>query len=490
MSPPPADPLRAVARCAGERPAWLVGGAVRDRLLGREAGPIADYDVIVDGDPGPLARAAGREAGGHAFALSEAFGAWRVVARDRRWQLDLLGLGGATLEQDLARRDLTVNAIAQPLGAGAGAGAGELVDPFGGVGDVRARRLRMVSATAFAADPLRVMRLARLAAELGFAAEPATVSRAGASAGDLAGVAPERVFAELRALLVGDGALAGLETLDVLGATDVVLPELAALRGVGQSRYHHRDVLGHTREVLAETIALVKDPGRLALDDDTRARLSASLRQPLANDLDRGQALRFAALLHDIAKPQTRAVSDEGRVTFMEHDVRGAALAREILGRLRAADRLGNHVAMLTRDHLRLGFLVHRMPLARRDVYDYLHACAPLGVDVTMLSVADRLATRGDDAPRAIARHLELARLMIGDALRYEADPPRAPVRGDELAGALGRAPGPWIGPLLAQLTAARFAGEIDDRAGAIALARRLLDDDGGPAPASATPDR
>jgi putative nucleotidyltransferase with HDIG domain len=460
------DPLQAVAGLGA--PAWLVGGAVRDRLLGRAT---TDFDVVVPGDPEQVARAAGREARGHAFELSEEFGAWRVVARDHSWQLDVLGLGEQTLEQDLARRDLTVNAIAQPV-----AGDGELVDPFGGVGDLDARRLRAVTEHSFSDDPLRTLRLARFAAQLSFTADPDTIALATASAPDLIDVAPERTFAELRALVCSAAALQGLELMDALGVTAVVWPELAALHGVEQSRYHHLDVADHTRAVLSETIALVQDPGAFGLPEAETEQLAAALAQPLANELTRGQALRFGALMHDIAKPRTREVTAAGRVTFKGHDVRGAAMAIEILERLRASERLGVHVAALARHHLRLGFLVHEMPLSRRAIYDYLHTVSPVGVDVTVLSVADRLATRGDNSEAAIERHLQLARQMLGEAMGWEARPPRPPLRGDVLADALGIEPGPRLGELLAELQAAAFAGEVFGTEQAIALARRRID--------------
>ena len=141
--------------------------------------------------------------------------------------------------------------------------------------------------------------------------------------------------------------------------------------------------------------------------------------------------LRFAALMHDIAKPLTRAVSDDGRIGFPGHDVRGAAMARAILARLHAAERVRAQVEALTRNHLRLGFLVHEAPLSRRALYGYLDACDRVAADVTVLSVADRLATRGERAEVAIARHLELAREVIGEALRWQRDgrPPRAGAR-------------------------------------------------------------
>jgi putative nucleotidyltransferase with HDIG domain len=456
------DPLTALTEVVPD--GWLVGGTVRDRLLGRET---ADFDVATAGSAADVARTLGRAADGFAFELSEAFGAWRIVAHDRTWQVDILPLNGATIEEDLGRRDLTINAMAAPLGAVG------YVDPFGGLEDLRARRLRAVSPVAFERDPLRTLRLARLSCELGFEVDVATQALARAAAPALAEVAPERVFNELRRVVCAPAALVGLQLMDAIGVTDAVLPELAALRGVEQSRFHHLDVADHTRSVLAEVIAFERDPERLA-GEDTPA-LTRFLAEPLANDMTRGQALRFGALLHDIAKPQTRAVTPQGRVTFMGHDESGARLGAEILGRLRTSERLREHVAALTRHHLCLGFLVHDMPLSRRAVYGYLHATAPVAVDVTVLSVADRLATRGDNADRAIAAHLELARQMLAEGLAWIADPPRPPVRGDELAQALGIKPGPMVGDLLAELEAASFSGEVATREEAIARARELI---------------
>jgi poly(A) polymerase len=456
----PLDALRAVI----EQPAWLVGGAVRDRLLGR---PTADFDVAVRGEPQAPARALAGAASGHAFLLSEGFGAWRVVAHDHTWQVDVLPLAGDTIESDLARRDLTINAIAEPL-----RGDG-FVDPFAGIADLRARRLSMVSEQAFAADPLRVIRVARLACELGFEVEPATAQAARANAPELTQVAPERIFAELKRVVVAERALDGLARMDALGATDAVLPELARLRGVEQSAYHHLDVHDHTRAVLAETIAVATEPVRWFPAQGEV--ITALLAEPLANELNRAQALRFGALFHDIAKPQTRGVTAEGRVTFMGHDEGGAEVARGVLTRLRASDRFAEHVAGLVRHHLRLGFLVHRMPLSRRDVYRYMVACEPVQADVTLLSVADRLATRGRGADSAIARHLELAQQLIGEALAWRSARPRPPLRGDELARAVALQPGPAVGRLLAELEEASFAGEITSREQAIERAQELL---------------
>jgi putative nucleotidyltransferase with HDIG domain len=406
------------------------------------------------------------------FRLSDAFGAWRVLARDRSWRIDVNPVRGGSLEADLALRDVTVNAMAQPLAGG------EDIDPTGGREDLAARRLRMVAPCAFADDPLRVIRLARLALTLGFEVDATTGQAAREAAPALGGVAGERVFAELNLMLAHDRADAGIELLRDLGGLAAVLPEVAGLEGVEQNRYHHRDVYGHTLEVLIETIGLERDPGA-TFGAEHAARLQAVLGEPLADGLSRAVGLRWGALLHDAAKPATRVMLEDGQVGgFPGHDKQGAELAREVLTRLRASDRLRSHVAALTRHHLRLGFMVHAQPLGRRELYAYLTATEPVEVDVTLLSVADRLATRGRKADESIARHLELAREVLPAALDWRAAGGRpAPLlRGDELRDRLGIAAGPELGRLLAALSEAQYAGEVTTPDEAEAFARGQLE--------------
>jgi poly(A) polymerase len=263
-----------------------------------------------------------------------------------------------------------------------------------------------------------------------------------------------------------------------------VLPELEALRGVEQNRYHHLDVYGHTLEVLERVVELTA-ADRLALERagawmaPHASDVAALLAEPLADGLTRGEALRWGALLHDAAKPLTREIRlADGRVTFIGHDVRGAELARAVLGRLHASERLRAHVAALVRHHLRAGFLVHEpQPLSRRTVFAYMRACAPVEVDVTLLSVADRLATRGDRAHESTEAHLRVIEGLLADSLRWRAEgPPRPPVRGDELAAKLAIPVGPQIGKLLLAIAEGQYAGEISTSAQALDYARALLE--------------
>jgi poly(A) polymerase len=226
--------------------------------------------------------------------------------------------------------------------------------------------------------------------------------------------------------------------------------------------------------VLERLIELERDPGRVFATADAE-RLGGVLAAPLADELTRGQALRFGALLHDVGKPDTRDVLPNGRVTFMGHDALGERMVRALCRRLRTSDRFSRFLEGLTRHHLVLGFLVHERPLEGRDVYRYLSRTTPVEVEVTLLSCADRLATQGRRADEATAAHLELARELMEPALDWrEQGPPRLPIRGDELAAELGLASGPELGRLIAELSEAAYAGEVESRAQAIELARRL----------------
>lgn len=463
-----APAVRACRAALGARDdAWFVGGAIRDALLGRD---VRHVDLVVDGDGQALARAIGRVVGGPAFPLSEEFEAWRVMAAGREWHVDVVRMRGDRIEADLARRDFTVNAIAC-LAADVDA---RLLDPHDGRRDVGARVLRVVSERSFADDPLRLLRAARIAAAFGLRMDDETRALGRAEAPRAGEPAGERQFAELRLMLTGPDPVGGLALLDELQATASVLPELEALRGVEQNPYHHLDVQGHTIEVLSRAIEVEADLSAFA--GPATSEVGAVLDEPLADELTRGDALRFAALFHDLGKPQTRTVGEGGRVLFIGHDRAGARIVRALCTRLRTSRRLADYLANLTVNHLRLGFLVHAEPLSRRHVYDYLLATSPDSVDVTLLTVADRLATQGQrTSPKAVTRHLELARKMLGEAVAWRREgPPSPPIRGDDLAAELEIEPGPELGRLLGEIEAAVFAGEVSTREDAIELARGL----------------
>jgi len=451
------------------RDAWVVGGAVRDAALGRD---VTDVDLAVAGNEREAAGAIARAAGGPVFQLSEEFATWRVMAGEGSWHVDVARLRGDGIEADLALRDFTVNSIAVPLADP----AAPALDPHGGIADLESHTLRAISDRSFADDPLRIMRAARIAAALAFEIDDRTAELARAEASRAAEPAGERQFTELRLLITGPDPIRGIELLDLLGATAAVLPELDELHGVVQNPNHHLDVYDHTIELLRRLLEVEAELHRLG--GQRSADGAGALSKPVGDDLSRAGALRLGALVHDVGKPATRQQRGD-YVTFIGHDREGTLIVASICERLKVSRRLTRHLQGLTLHHLRLGFLVHERPLSRRRIYEYLRDTGDVAADVTLLSVADRLAARGEGpiaGPEMVEAHVELARDMLAAAVDWHREgPPRSPIRGDELAAELDLDPGPELGRLLAEIEAAVYAGDVTSREDAIAFARDLV---------------
>jgi putative nucleotidyltransferase with HDIG domain len=435
---------------------WVVGGTIRDALLGR---PIGDIDLATDGDPGELARRAARLLDGSRFELSDEFKTWRVSDAAGPGSVDIAALRGPSIEADLGLRDFTVNAIAVPLAGG------EPIDPGAGIGDLERRLLRPAFDRTFEADPLRMLRAARLGAALSLELTPESRRLITASAGRVTEAAAERLFAELRGMIAGERPLRALELLDELELTPVVLPDLSALRGVRQSGNHHLDTHDHTIEVLRRWLEVERDLERYA--GDAAPAVAAALAEPLADELSRRDGIRFAAILHDIGKPATRT-EQSGFVGFRGHDQLGAEMVVELCRGLRTSRRFADYLAALTRHHLVLGFMTHERPLSRRRIWDYLARTGREALDVTMLTIADRLSAQGTGVPaEAIEAHLDLAREMLAEIVELERTGPPTPLlAGDEIRELLG-VEGAEIGAAVRELAAAQFAGEAPDRAAA-----------------------
>ena len=347
---------------------------------------------------------------------------------------------GASLEEDLALRDFTVNAIAEPLQGGAA------IDPLGGREDLAAGRLRLVSEQAFADDPLRVLRLVRVAVELHLQAEAATLHAAGAHTGGLAGVAAERIFAELRRILASEDPIGGLELMQEIGITTVVLPALGASRGAERPDEHNR--YEHALGALRALITITADPTPISAEH--AQALFELLAEPLADELTRGQALRWGALLSALASTPGPA--------------EGGHSARALLSELRTSVRLQQHVGALV-EHLpvALQLLDDPQALEPRSVYRFLRACQPVQVDLMLLCAAELHDLSGE--------HLGTLRALLAEGLRWRTDGPPAPLlRGDELASVLDIS-GAQIGELLELLAEAQYAKEIATREQALSYA-------------------
>jgi poly(A) polymerase len=457
-----AGPLSTALASLGAQ-AWLVGGTVRDLELER---PSVDVDVVVsagqDSQGASLtaletARAvAGRVAAATErpwFALSSEFGAFRVVGAFVN--LDLTALRGGSIQADLSLRDFTMNAMALPL-----SGQG-MVDPFEGLRHLREGRLVAVSDEVFRADPLRLMRAVRLAHTLGVALDAPLVRRIREDAPLLPAAAAERVFSEVVLTLGSGRSSTAVRLWDDLGLLPFFLPEVPLLHGVTQSDYHHLDVFGHTLETMDHVDAMIARPE--VIFRSAAEELGFRLDEPVDGAVPRPVALRLAALLHDVAKPETRTVREDGRVCFMRHTELGGPQSEAICRRLHTSGTLARLVRRVVEHHLTLGFLLHQEPLPARAIVEYLWAAAPWEPEVILVSAADRLATRGRSTPESyLQRHVALAaELMAAWSARQRLGVSPCPVDGRLLQARLGLGPGPELGEVLREVRLAWEAGEV-----------------------------
>jgi putative nucleotidyltransferase with HDIG domain len=450
---------------------YLVGGAVRDHLLGIES---KDIDLMC-ADPQALAY---KLESAHDIALVPFLNkpdtpCLRVVNRaDPDDFLDLVPIHGSGVEDDLSRRDFTINAMA--IIVGAGGAIGELIDPLGGRQDLRHRVIRAVGPDALLNDPLRVIRAVRFSAELGFEIDAATRRLMQNAAARLAAVASERIVRELFLTLKQPASAPLIRMLDDTGALQIILPEITPLKDCSQNEHHHLNVWDHSLEALEKIEGLLAS--LTAQFGPAASRLSANLAQD-----NRLPVLKLAMLLHDAGKPESRSVAPEtGRVTFYGHDAAGAAIAERIAFRLKFSVRDRDLLARLIGDHM------HMIALSGPDVRSrtILRWFRRLGEDMiplTLLGMADVLATRGPASSEIEReRHLrwgrETIRLYYAEIKdRLE----RKPLIGGRDLMAIGVPPGPGMGEILDAVRAAQDEGAVQDRAEALALATELTRKDG-----------
>jgi poly(A) polymerase len=440
--------------------AVLVGGAVRDLLLGR---PLTDLDWLVR-DPRERAEALALRLAGSVVALDPERGHWRVVAAGRRWDLvapeTATGapradpLDPAALDRDLRRRDLTINAMAALPD-------GRVVDPTDGRADLAAGVVRLTGERALRDDALRAWRAVRIAAQLGFRLDEASAQAIAALAGELRGgarplPATERIAAELGACLANAAAGKAFAALDGLGLLDAVLPELTAGRGVEQGGLHHLDVLQHQLEALQRLV-------------DAFPEADA--------------ALRWATVLHDVGKPLTREHDEGDRPRFHGHDAVGAEVTERALTRLRLPHAVAARAAALVAAHMR------PLPKGEKAARRFVHRLRPLLPDLLRLMVADREAARGPLASEAGRRRYRLALAEVIQRLEDEPAPSAPLLDGFEVMRRLGLPAGPTVGVALSAVAEARAVGEVATPDEAEAYLRRMAAAQGWPVAAAAERD-
>lgn len=471
---------------------YLVGGAVRDMLLGRA---VKDFDFLVPEKAITLGRKVANVLKADFYPLDPERGAGRVIFNEggSRITLDFITIQGGDIDSDLAARDVTINAMAIDLRQ-----PDALLDPFGGAQDLIGKLVKACSPRSFSSDPVRIIRAVRMAAVFGMRIDKDTKSLMRAAASGLPTVSPERLRDEFFKLLAAPKPGTSIRALDLLGALDPIFPEIAPLRKLEQPSPHAFDVWNHILHVLGrldlilellgdgvgaegagdmQSGLIVQKLGRY------REQFKGHLGQEPVPDHSRLALLYFAALMHDAGKATTQSRDENGRIHFYEHEIVGAEMVAERGRALHLSNDEIEVLAMIVKHHGRPYLLTKEgIPPTRRAVYRFFRDTGPAGVEICLLSLADFLGKFDAQVPQdELAKHVDTLRTLFEAFFEHaheQISPPML-VNGEDLMREFDLKPGPKIGELLEAVREAQAAGEVGDRDAALELARRMMHEHG-----------
>ena len=482
-----------------EQPLYLIGGAVRDALLGRTSHDL-DFGLPraerPDADPMRIARHLANEIGASYYPLDSERGAARLVIIHEdgsRDTLDFATFRGDSLEEDLRGRDFTLNAIALDVRTQ------QLYDPLGGANDLHQQVLRACADTSLSDDPIRILRAIRLAASFGFKILPETRELMKAAVIGLSETSVERRRDEIFRILDGAQPQTALRALEMLGVLDEILPELVEMKGVEQSAPHVDDVWQHTLNVLRHlgtilaALAPEYDEGNAAEFYNGllvmrlgryREQFSKHFIENLTTDRSLRSLLFFAALYHDVAKPPNRSVDDDGRIRFFGHDDEGALTAANRMRELHLSNDEIDRVQRIIRHHMRIHSMTDRLfrernQTSRRAIYRFFRDAREAGVDLVILSLADLRATYEHTLPEDLWKTaLDVCRTLLENYWERPAEvvKPLSLLDGYEVMQAFDLTPSPKIGKLLEAIREAQAMGEILTKDEALVFGRAWLD--------------
>ena len=475
-----------------EQEIYLVGGAVRDLLTSRLS---PDFDFALPSNGISLARKIANRLNADFMILDGERDTGRVVIiheDDTRTYLDFATYRGANLEEDLRARDFTINALAFNLHDNT------MIDPTGGVTDIRAKVIRACSPTSFSDDPVRILRAVRQAAAFGFSIDKSTREWMKQAAGQLGGVSAERLRDEVFKILNGPKASASIRALEMLGVLGQLMPELLKMKDVEQSPPHIHDVWMHTLAVLDSLDQLIaglqvgydaektKDmfTGLLGLRlGRYREKIAEHFATPLNKDRTHRSLLFFATLYHDVCKPDTKMIDENGRIRFFDHDVKGADVVAERGHAFNLSNDEIERLRSIVRNHMRIHFFADRLEKekqtpSRKAIYRFFRDSDRAGIDIVLLALADLRGTQGPALTiDTWTTYLDVARILFENYWEKPEEviaPPRL-LDGNDLIKELNLAPGPLIGQLLESIRENQAAGKIETKEQALDFARAEL---------------
>ncbi len=458
--------IAAIARETGIE-TYLVGGYVRDLFLDRSSN---DADFITAGNSPEIARKVADTLGGSLILLDEKNQIYRVVISQPEGPkvLDFAPFF-QSLETDLLNRDFTLNAMALSLTSG------ELFDPSGGQKDLAEGRIRHIDESGFVKDPLRLLRAFRFGATLSFSLEPATLKAIGKLKALILQPAGERVREELLKLFASSNSFPYLQQMAETGLLEVILPELTPLKEIPALGYHHLNGWAHTLETFHQLEMMEQGSGPWG---ELTSDLRNSLDQCGCSNFPNRALLKLAALLHDIGKPACRKV-EKDKESYIGHASHGAEqLLPSIAARFRLSIREKQFIALLIREHLRLGFLAGETEPSRRSLYRYCRDLGEETLPALLLSLADRRASLGPLTTRQLLDQTDNVAQLLARTWLDQQNPlahPKKLLSGKDLIREFGVEPGPHLGILLKDLEEAQAVHSLKTREEAMQWMRHRL---------------
>jgi putative nucleotidyltransferase with HDIG domain len=431
---------------------YLVGGYIRDALLSKYStnNPPRDFDYIVLGAKAiEVAAQVAQAMNGHYVLLDTEFDTARVVFDDGS-NADFAGCIGGNIQADVQRRDFTINALVWDPNK-----PDEIIDLTGGIKDLEDRVVRAISEDNLIDDPLRILRAFRMVGTVSGAVENKTLEMLARNASRLASIAGERISYELFCIMDSPNAYPVIVQMGEIGVLENIFPELSATRNVTPNAFHHLNLWEHSLELVRQAeIAAPKLPIRAAKSFD----------QELGWGVKRLAATKIACLLHDIGKPSTWQINEDGRHTFYGHDKIGADMTELIGERLRWSSKVSRFITNLVRWHLRPGQLFHQGTPTTRAVQRFYRQINDDISELTVLALADLASTCGQGIPIEDRKNLQknLIELLEGYYVFRDAECVRVQlIDGSEIMQLLNIPAGPLVGQLLQQVVEAQGLGEV-----------------------------
>jgi poly(A) polymerase len=462
-------------------PAYLAGGSIRDYVLER---PSRDHDFVVPGNARAFAKEVATRLGAQMVEIGKDDRTiFRVVSEKE--VLDFSSMVGSSIQDDLKRRDFTINSLAYDLRSE------RLIDPVGALDDIRSKTIRLISEDAILDDPLRMLRAFRFAAVLGFHIAPETLSAINKYNALIARAAEERISAEILKIMEAERSFPHLREMDRVGLLTQILPELEGCRGCLQNEIHGWDVFEHAMRTYEEMERIVS-PSR------QDAKLWPEFSGPIGAYLEKGRRkilLKWAALLHDVGKPLTRTVDPTGKVRFLGHEKVGGALVRDVCARLRMSSQDRSYVTLVVQKHLLPLFLFdayQRRSLTSRGMVRFVRKYQDDIMGLLIHSVADQRAKAraGHESVPGLVRFLQFLHRILSTYLSDLKPRMAAPrlVTGHDLIKHFNLKPSELVGRLLEKVEEARLSGEVETKEEAMELVSAWLKLEGDAGIEPATP--